>query len=129
MSFYIYENWTAERKAKIHRDDCSFCNNGVGIHVNKNEGRNGKWHGPFANYLEALSTAQQLGNHGRHVSNCIFCDPAGERAMSQRDEPRLTSEEIERARLQDLRDQATCEKALLEKKIFDEAIWRREGWI
>jgi len=34
MSFFIYENWVAEKKAVIHRGECSFCNNGRGIHQN-----------------------------------------------------------------------------------------------
>ena len=42
MAFWIYENWTAENKAVIHRGDCSFCNEGKGIHSEKEEGRNGR---------------------------------------------------------------------------------------
>jgi hypothetical protein len=31
MSYWIYENWTAENKAKLHEGSCSFCNEGLGI--------------------------------------------------------------------------------------------------
>ncbi len=53
MSYWIYENWTAENKAKLHEGSCSFCNEGLGIHDDKEEGMNGRWHGPFNTFSEA----------------------------------------------------------------------------
>ncbi len=72
MSYWIYENWTAENKAKLHRGSCSFCNEGLGIHDDKEEGRNGRWHGPFNTFSEARNYAQNLN---RTVSYCGFCKP------------------------------------------------------
>jgi len=34
MNFYVYENWAAKKKAVIPRGECSFCDNGKGIHPN-----------------------------------------------------------------------------------------------
>lgn len=72
MSYYFYENWTAENKAKIHRAECGFCNYGKGIHPNASI-RNGQWHGPFAWFDKAKVAAQQTG---RPVSTCSFCQPS-----------------------------------------------------
>ena len=69
--YYIYENWVAEKKAKIHKADCGFCNNGNGAHNNIHGNRNGKWHGPFGNYTKAHEFAVRLNN--RKVSNCSTC--------------------------------------------------------
>lgn len=74
MSFYIYENWTAENKARIHRADCRFCNYGQGIQPHKQEGRNGRWHGSFATYPEAVTAARRL--KGRIMTNCKKCQPS-----------------------------------------------------
>ena len=71
MSFYIYENWVAENKAVIHRGECSFCNNGEGIHQNIRGEKNGRWHGPFDSYEEAREVAESLRN--REVRGCKFC--------------------------------------------------------
>ena len=72
MSYYMYENWTAEgHKARLHVGDCSFCKNGMGIHPDAGE-RNGKWHGPFTEYDQAMQAAQATGGN---VSNCQRCLP------------------------------------------------------
>lgn len=71
MSFYVYENWVAEKKAVIHKGECSFCNNGVGIHQNIRGVKNCRWHGPFDSYEEAREIAKGLGN--REVRNCKKC--------------------------------------------------------
>jgi hypothetical protein len=70
-TYYFYENWTAEEKAKIHYDSCSYCNYGKGIHPNATA-RNGKWHGPFGTYETAYRAAKGTG---RPVSNCKICHP------------------------------------------------------
>ena len=69
--YFVYENWTAEHKAVIHHADCKFCNSGKGLHPNAGT-RNGKWHGPFASYDQALHAAQGTG---RPVRNCKVCKP------------------------------------------------------
>ena len=71
MNFYVYENWVAEKKAVIHRGECSFCNNGDGIHPNIHGEKNGRWHGPFDSYEEARGFAEGLRD--REVRDCKFC--------------------------------------------------------
>lgn len=58
--FWIYENWVAEKKAVIHKANCSYCNNGQGTQKNKLGNKNGKWHGPFNSYEEAKEIADRL---------------------------------------------------------------------
>ena len=120
--FFIYENWTAESKAVIHRAECSFCNSGRGIHPNRIEGRNGRWHGPFATYSEAFRVAQALGNRGRHIWGCNFCNPAmNEETEEQEDEPRISGEEIDFWKREASREAAQREEALwhLKKDLED----------
>ena len=73
MSFYIYENWTAERKAVIHQESCSHCNMGQGCHKNIHGDKNGRWHGPFESYQNALNFANNLRD--RRVRSCGHCEP------------------------------------------------------
>jgi len=58
MDYYVYENWTAEKKAVIHKGLCGNCNDGKGCHPNPLGNRNGKWHGPFNTLEEAESAAR-----------------------------------------------------------------------
>jgi hypothetical protein len=53
MSFWVYENWTAENKAVIHIGTCGNCNDGQGCHPNPLGKRNGQWRGPFNTLKEA----------------------------------------------------------------------------
>jgi hypothetical protein len=71
--YWIYENWTAESKAVIHRGECSFCITGKGIHPQKEEGRNGQWHGPFNTYAQVYNHALSMN---RPIKNCYFCKPS-----------------------------------------------------
>ncbi len=75
--FYVYENWTAKKKAVIHRADCGFCNDGRGVHRNVRGAANGRWHGPLASYPEASAFARRLED--RTVAACSFCNPADSR--------------------------------------------------
>lgn len=68
--FYVYENWTVE-KARVHRAECPFCNDGRGMHPGASN-RNGRWHGPFASRQQAAHVAQKTG---RPVSSCGHCNP------------------------------------------------------
>jgi hypothetical protein len=43
--YFIYENWTHDR-ARIHKGECGYCNNGRGTQAGSSP-RNGKWHGPL----------------------------------------------------------------------------------
>ena len=62
MSYHIYENWVAEKKAILHKGERSFCREGKGIHNNVHGKKNGKWHGPFDTYENAKNFAQSLKN-------------------------------------------------------------------
>ena len=70
ISYFVYENWTAENKAKIHFGYCKFCNYGKGIHPDAGN-RNGCWHGPFNSFTEAKKVAVDTG---RLVSVCKVCN-------------------------------------------------------
>lgn len=72
MDYYVYENWTAEHKAKIHLGECRWCNHGRGIHPRASE-RNGQWHGPFNSLDDAREAAIQTG---RPASPCGHCAPS-----------------------------------------------------
>ena len=61
MSFYVYENWTAENKAVIHRSSCGACNEGRGCHKNPLGKNNGKWHRAFDSVEEARTFAKNTG--------------------------------------------------------------------
>jgi len=61
MSYYVYENWTAERKAVIHRGSCGHCKDGQGCHHNPLGSTNGQWHGPFRSVQEAEHAAVRTG--------------------------------------------------------------------
>jgi len=69
MDYWVYENWTAEHKAVIHRADCSYCNNGQGCHANPLGSRNGKWHGPF-DTITAAATATKATGRPTRQHNC-----------------------------------------------------------
>ncbi|HUY80052.1 MAG TPA: hypothetical protein VMV29_25000 [Ktedonobacterales bacterium] len=73
MTFYVYENWRVERstRATIHRANCSYCNNGAGIHPNADT-RNGAWRGPFATLANAQTAANAIGGT---VRVCKYCMP------------------------------------------------------
>ncbi len=72
MSYHVYENWQAgEHKAKIHYSNCSFCNNGAGIHPGSSND-NGQWHGPFNTMQQAVVAANATGGN---VTPCQHCQP------------------------------------------------------
>jgi hypothetical protein len=71
VSYYVYENFATENKAKIHYGYCKYCNYGKGIHPVKGES-NSRWHGPFSSYFEAEEAAKDTG---RMVSVCRLCKP------------------------------------------------------
>jgi hypothetical protein len=72
ITFFVYENWAAEKKAVIHFGDCSYCNYGKGIHADTST-RNGRWHGPFATFAIAEKAAKETG---RPVRTCRICVPS-----------------------------------------------------
>lgn len=69
-NFYVYENWTHKR-VRVHRDDCSYCNNGNGTQAS-HSGRNDTWHGPYKTRADAFAMAAGL-NHSdsKGCANCV----------------------------------------------------------
>ena len=73
MTYHVYENWRVRpKKAKIHFSNCNSCNYGKGTNKPKEEGRNGRWHGPFDTFQEAQEAARRTGNK---PSECKHCKP------------------------------------------------------
>jgi F-type H+-transporting ATPase subunit beta len=69
MSYYVYENWT-QKRTRIHRSDCSYCNEGRGTHGG-NATRNGRWHGPIPARDAAVALAESLKRHDTKI--CAHC--------------------------------------------------------
>ena len=70
---YVYENWRAGDKTKVHRADCKKCNCGKGTGTGTRGTENGKWHGPFKTCDEAKKYALSLGR--RENRCCNTCKP------------------------------------------------------
>lgn len=71
MTYHVYENWVAEgHKARIHRSDCGYCNNGRGFHPGASS-RNGRWHGAFLSLSEAKEAATRTGGNVSFCKHCI----------------------------------------------------------
>ena len=74
MKFYIYRNWVAEKKAVIHRADCSYCNNGKGLQKNIHDDKNGAWSKSYDTYDEAKKAANESYNgYDLMVRDCAVC--------------------------------------------------------
>ena len=58
QSWWVYENWTHKR-ARIHRGDCGYCQDGRGSQP-ADSGRNGRWLGPFGDRALAVAAANAL---------------------------------------------------------------------
>ena len=72
MAYWTYENWRAKgHRATVHRADCGHCNEGQGTGRGE-EGRNGRWHGPFATGAGAARAGTESG---AAVSSCGSCAP------------------------------------------------------
>ena len=78
MTYWVYENWTID-KAVSHQADCSFCNNGRGVHPDAGT-RNGEWHGPFRSREEAATFAGSTGR--RVIRPCVHCLGGQTRALN-----------------------------------------------
>lgn len=68
--FWAYDNWVHDY-TKIHRADCSYCNDGQGMHPDSSD-QAGEWLGPFGTIDEAMERA---AGTGRAVSACQNCAP------------------------------------------------------
>ena len=56
MNFYVYDNWTASKTARIHTATCRCCRHGRGCHPRTHDAGNGRWMGPY----ETLSQARRM---------------------------------------------------------------------
>jgi hypothetical protein len=66
MTFWVQEN-KKQCYAKVHRSTCSSCKNGKGPKDNA-----GYWHGPFAEFNEAVEKAKSIK---KNIDNCKLCRP------------------------------------------------------
>jgi hypothetical protein len=66
--FWVYHNWTAIAggRATIHKGNCSFCQDGFGLHGVIND--TGEWIGPTSS---PRREAKKTG--AKHVRDCSFC--------------------------------------------------------
>lgn len=70
QEYWVYENWT-HNKAIIHQGDCSYCNNGKGMHAGSTN-RNGQWLGPFNTTVQANKVAKSTErDEVRPCQNCV----------------------------------------------------------
>lgn len=71
MSYFVYENWVRD-KAIVHRSDCSFCNDGNGLHGSRTT-KSSTWHGPFESPSKALERAKRCRR--TRTEGCAICGP------------------------------------------------------
>jgi hypothetical protein len=69
--YYIYENYTAEKKVVIHKGECNYCNNGKGTGRNTEGDKNGRWHGGYSTYEEAKAKSKLFID--RKYKECGHC--------------------------------------------------------
>ena len=76
MSYFIYRNWVAEKKAVIHKGVCGMCKNGRGCHTNPLGNKNGEWSKEFKTFSDAKKEAS-VTYQGRRlkVRFCAKCKP------------------------------------------------------
>jgi hypothetical protein len=72
MAFWVYEN-TIHKKARLHKADCPFCNDGSGIHGGGKTG-SGEWFGPFIDCDQAWQIARERNQPD--LRSCETCMPA-----------------------------------------------------
>jgi len=68
--YFVYENWIHER-ARIHKAECGYCNDGRGMHGDSSK-LHGKWHGPY-DREEAVRVAKRLNRDD--TKPCSKCAP------------------------------------------------------
>ena len=67
---FVYRNWTRSR-GRIHRADCSYCNNGKGTQPT-DSGKNGEWKG-FDSREAAFKAAKVMNLDD--MKACAVCAP------------------------------------------------------
>ena len=71
--FYTYENYP-NNYIMIHQGECSRCNCGNGVQREILRGQNGRWSGPFNNYVIAHTHSTGI-EMPRVIKDCKFCKP------------------------------------------------------
>jgi hypothetical protein len=66
--WWVYEN-LPRRRARLHVAECSFCNNGQGLH--DSTAPTGRWYGPFTNVDAAIE--QGLDTRAVDFAGCGVC--------------------------------------------------------
>jgi len=69
--YWVYENWVRS-KAIVHKEDCSFCNHGNGLHGSRHT-KSSTWHGPFVSAVMAMNRAKQCRRD--RTEGCQKCCP------------------------------------------------------
>jgi hypothetical protein len=67
--YWVHENWTHDY-ARVHKAECSHCNDGRGTQPS-DSGQNTKWHGPFSKRDEAYEAARRL--QATDARGCTVC--------------------------------------------------------
>ena len=71
MAYCVYENYPTN-KARIHFSNCGHARYNGAEDCSRRPTPNGRWHGAFDTFEEALRAARRTG---RKVSECKHCDP------------------------------------------------------
>lgn len=69
MTYWVYENWRHKR-ARIHKSECSQCNNGRGKRGTNTSG-SGRWLGPYESRDHASRMMHSIDQPDR--GTCHFC--------------------------------------------------------
>lgn len=69
-AYLVYENWQADKKAVVHKTNCSFLKDGL-ERLQDYTGPNDRWFGFFNSLNEAVAFASLLPN--RQLNLCGHC--------------------------------------------------------
>ena len=69
--YWFFESRNHQR-AIVHRGDCTFCQNGDGLHGPAHKDH-GKWHGPFNDRDVVMDAAKRTGLDD--ARGCKVCSP------------------------------------------------------
>jgi hypothetical protein len=70
VTYLVYENWQAEKKAVVHKSSCSFLKDGL-ERLQHYTGPNDRWFGHFNSLTDAITFAGLLPN--RQMRLCKRC--------------------------------------------------------
>jgi hypothetical protein len=70
ITYLVYENWQADKKVVVHKNDCSYLKDGLD-RLEDYTGTNDRWYGPFKSLNEAITFATLFPN--RKLKLCKHC--------------------------------------------------------